>query len=220
MMDWSLLWKTVLIVIVGTALLRIAGRKSVSQLTIAQTVIMVSIGTLLIQPVVGKNVWFTFLIGALMVGTLLIMEYLELKGDPFEKIITGKSKILIENGQINEKNMSKLRMTVDQLEMKLRQKNISKISDVKWATLEPNGQIGFLLKDEAKPATKKDVQQLSQQLALLNSFLANQTNQLQNNPQPAASNNNNQANKQKNQENIFKEVANNEHASTPPKYLQ
>src|SRR5699024_12353750 len=116
--------------------------------------------TLLIQPVVGKNVWFTFLIGALMVGTLLIMEYLELKGDPFEKIITGKSKILIENGQINEKNKSKLRMTVDQLEMKLRQKNISNMSDEKWATLAHNVHIGFLLNDEAKRATKTDVQQL------------------------------------------------------------
>jgi len=219
MMDWSLLWKTVLIVIVGTALLRIAGRKSVSQLTIAQTVIMVSIGTLLIQPVVGKNVWFTFLVGALMVGTLLIMEYLELKGDPFEKIITGKSRTLIENGQLNEKNMRKLRMTMDQLEMKLRQKSVSKISDIKWATLEPNGQIGFILKEEAQPVTKKDLQQLSQQLTLLNSFLANQTNQSQNQP-PPVSNSNNQINKQNNQENIFKEVANDEHASTPPKYLQ
>src|SRR5690625_7885593 len=91
-MDWSFIWKTILIVVVGTALLRIAGRKSISQLTIAQTVIMVSIGTLLIQPVVGKNVWFTLLIGAIMVGTLLLMEYVELKSDTLEKVITGKSK--------------------------------------------------------------------------------------------------------------------------------
>src|SRR5699024_562227 len=146
----------------------------------AQTVIMVSIGTLLIQPVVGKNVWFTLLIGAIMVSTLLLMEYVELKSDTLEKVITGKSKVLIENGELNEKTMSQLRMTVDQLEMKLRQKNVSKISDVKTATLEANGQLGFILKDEARPVTKKELQQLSQQINMsLSTLLANSTNYMQ-----------------------------------------
>ncbi|WP_399457267.1 YetF domain-containing protein [Virgibacillus dokdonensis] len=44
--------------------------------------------------------------------------------------------------------------------MNLRQKNISRIDDVEWATLEANGQIGYELKQEAQPATKGDVQQL------------------------------------------------------------
>ncbi|MEH7081408.1 YetF domain-containing protein [Neobacillus drentensis] len=30
------------------------------------------------------------------------------------------------------------------------------LSDVKWATLEPNGQLGFELKHEAQPVTKKE----------------------------------------------------------------
>lgn len=227
-MDWSFIWKTLLIVVFGTALLRIAGRKSVSQLTIAQTVIMVSIGTLLIQPVVGKNVWFTLLIGALMVGTLLLMEYVELKNDTLEKIITGKSKVLIENGELNEKTMGKLRMTVDQLEMKLRQKNVSKISDVKTATLEPNGQLGFILKEEARPATKKELQQLSQQInTSLSTLLANSTNYMQS-QQPSTiyqqtNNQNRQApteQSQKQTEDIFKEVEEGGHDNPPPKYLQ
>lgn len=36
------------------------------------------------------------------------------------------------------------------LEMKLRQNHIAVISDVKWATLEPNGQVGYELKEEAQ----------------------------------------------------------------------
>jgi len=227
-MDWSFIWKTILIVVVGTALLRIAGRKSVSQLTIAQTVIMVSIGTLLIQPVVGKNVWFTLLIGAIMVGTLLLMEYVELKSDTLEKVITGKSKILIENGELNEKTMSKLRMTVDQLEMKLRQKNVSKISDVKTATLEPNGQLGFILKEEARPVTKKELQQLSQQInTSLSTLLANSTNYMQQQQSSASYNQMDSQRKQTSSkqsqhqtQDIFKEVEKGGHEQPPPKYLQ
>ncbi len=74
-MDFDLLWKAVLIVIGGTLLLRVAGRKSISQMTLAQVVIMIGIGSLLIQPIVGKNVFTTLLVGLALVLTLVIVEY-------------------------------------------------------------------------------------------------------------------------------------------------
>ncbi|WP_417900484.1 DUF421 domain-containing protein [Bacillus haimaensis] len=166
-MDWDWLWKAVLITIIGTFLLRIAGRKSISQMTLAQTVIMIGIGSLLIQPLAGKNIWTTFGVGAVLVITLVLIEYLQLKSDVFEKLITGKSKIIIENGVIKENTLRNLRFTVDQLEMKLRQQNITKISNVKWATLEPNGQIGYELIEQAKPVTRKDLSFLYQELQLI-----------------------------------------------------
>jgi len=159
-MDWDFVWKSILIVIVGTFLLRIAGRKTVSQMTLAETVIMIAIGSLLIQPVAGKNVWVAFTVGGILVLTLIVMEFIQVKSDGMEKIITGKSKVVIQNGELQEQTLSKLRMTVDQLEMNLRQQNVTNISDVKWATLEPNGQIGFMLKQESQPVTQKDFQQL------------------------------------------------------------
>jgi|SRR5690625_2429628 len=229
-MDWSFIWKTILIVMVGTALLRIAGRKSVSQLTIAQTVIMISMGTLLIQPVVGKDVWFTLFIALLMVGILLLMEYAQLKINVLENIITGKSKVLIEDGQLNVKTLKRLRMTVDQLEMKLRQRNVSKISDVEWATLEPNGQLGFMLKEEARPVTMKDLQQVSLQLNTgLSTLLANSTNYMKHqqtihrNQMEANSKTytgREQSNDQTRQQDIFKEIKKKEHETPHPKYLQ
>ena len=203
-MDVHLIWKAILIVLVGTLLLRIAGRKTVSQMTLAETVLMISLGTLLIQPVVGKNIWLTFGVGVVLVLTLIVLEYVQIKSDALEQLITGKSKILIENGEINEKNLIKLRMTVDQLEMNLRQKNVTNISDVEWATLEPNGQVGFTLKEEAQPVTKKEYQQLQQSIHhLLN------TQKVNHQPtQPI-----NHQTKQ-NQQNLFTEVKN------KPKNLQ
>src|SRR5699024_11811523 len=104
--------------------------------------------------------WASFIVGLVLVLTLLFMEFMQLKVDTLETWITGKAKIVIENGQINEKEMAKLRLTVDQLEMYLRQNNVTSISDVKLATLEASGQLGFTLKDTALPATKKDIHQL------------------------------------------------------------
>jgi uncharacterized membrane protein YcaP (DUF421 family) len=156
--DW--IWNSILVVIGGTLLLRIAGRKSISQMTLAQVVIMIGIGSLLIEPVSGESIWTTLAVGLILVLTLVIMEYAQMKSDKFEKFITGQSKIIIEDGKLNEQNLRKLRFTVDQLEMKLRQHNVAVISDVRWATLEPNGQVGYELKEEAQPVTKKEFLQL------------------------------------------------------------
>ncbi|WP_164667443.1 DUF421 domain-containing protein [Virgibacillus doumboii] len=164
-LDW--IWKAVLIVIGGTFLLRLAGRKSISQMTLPQTVLMIGIGSLLIQPVSGSNIWQTLAVGGILVFTLILMEYAQVKGNPFEKFIIGKSKVLIENGQLNEKNLKRLRLTVDQLEMNLRVQNVTSLKDVEWATLEPNGQVGFTLKKEAQPVTKKEFQEFSAEVQQL-----------------------------------------------------
>ncbi|MBY6054553.1 DUF421 domain-containing protein [Cytobacillus firmus] len=159
-MEFDWIWNSILVVIGGTLLLRIAGRKSISQMTLAQVVIMIGIGSLLIEPVSGESIWTTLAVGLILVLTLVIMEYAQMKSDKFEKFITGQSKIIIEDGKLNEQNLRKLRFTVDQLEMKLRQHNVAVISDVRWATLEPNGQVGYELIEEAQPVTKKEFLQL------------------------------------------------------------
>ncbi|RYG72547.1 DUF421 domain-containing protein [Lentibacillus lipolyticus] len=203
-MDLDWIWKSIIIVIGGTFLLRMAGRKSISQMTLPQTVIMIGIGSLLIQPVSGKNIWVTLAVGTLLIMTLFIMEYVQIKGNIFEKLITGKSKILIENGKLKEQNLKKLRLTVDQLEMNLRMKNVSNIDDVEWATLEPNGQVGFTLKKEAQPVTRKEFEQLSADLQQVLSQLSTdaQINQLR----TQLNDLNNQLEEMKWKRDIFKEI--------------
>lgn len=213
-MDWDLLWKAIIIVIGGTILLRFAGRKSISQMTLAQTVIMIGIGSLLIQPIAGENIWSTLLVGLFLVLTLIVMEYIQIKGDFFEKFLTGKAKVLVENGVIQEKSLKKIRLTVDQLEMNLRQQSVQRIEDVQWATLEPNGRVAMVLKEDAQPATKKEFKQLNRMLeqVLSQQDLSAKTEQslpLNNESIPTTD-----------QETLFTEVQRNAHKNKPPKHLQ
>lgn len=206
-MDW--IWKAVLMVVGGTILLRVAGRKSIAQMTLAQTVIMIAIGSLLIQPVAGENIWVAFGVGAVLVLTLIVLEYGQVKSDLLEKIITGKSVVLIENGQLVEGNLKKYRLTVDQLEMQLRKVSVGKISDVQWATIEPNGQLGFMLKEPNQTATKEDIKKimdiLEARLPAMN-FMASQTQA--------------QSQDTSSQASLFSEVANKGHGESPPQKLQ
>lgn len=149
----NFIWQSFILILAGILLLRIAGRKSISQMTLAQTVVMISIGTIIVQPIVEKSVMKAIVGAAIFVISNLILEYFQLKSNNFEKFITGKSKIVINKGVIHVQNLKKLRLTVDQLEMRLRNHGISNIKDVKTATIEPNGQLGYELIEDAKPLT-------------------------------------------------------------------
>ncbi|WP_328588782.1 YetF domain-containing protein [Siminovitchia acidinfaciens] len=95
--------------------------------------------------------------------------------------------------------LRKLRMTVDQLEMRLRTSGISNMDDIKTATIEPNGELGDELKDDAKPLTKKEFKKLMDEYMLgVNKY------------QPES--------KAENASNVFAEIKGNH--GNHPKYLQ
>ncbi|CAM3419310.1 DUF421 domain-containing protein [Marinicrinis lubricantis] len=158
-MDW--IWKSVILILAGMVLLRISGRKSISQLTVATTVIMISIGTTIVQPIANHNLWKAIGSASVFIVALLIIEWLQLKFDFFERLLNGRAITAIENGQVHQKNLRKTRMTVDMLEIRLRQIGVSNISDVKTATIEPNGQIGYELMRHAKPLTIGELERSS-----------------------------------------------------------
>ncbi|MBH1939821.1 DUF421 domain-containing protein [Mobilitalea sibirica] len=155
-MDYSWIWKTITIFILGQLILRFGGRKSISQMTITQTIVMIGIGSLLIQPIAGNNVLRTLAAAFLFTILMILTEYLEVKVDALETFFSGKSILVIENGNVNMKQLKKLRLTVDRLETRLRQSGINSIEDVKTATIEVSGQLGYELKDNKKPITKED----------------------------------------------------------------
>lgn len=163
---WGIVRDAIIMLVVGTLFLRVAGRKSISQMTVAQTVIMISVGSIIIQPIIESSIWNTTLAVAVFILGLILMEWIQLKFNIAEKFLTGKSVTVIENGKVNVSTLKTLRFTVDQLEMRLRQQGIANIEDVETATLEPNGQLGYMLKREARPLTVGDLEKMLPQLVL------------------------------------------------------
>lgn len=202
----NFIWQSAILILSGILLLRIAGRKSIAQMTLAQTVVMLSLGTIIVQPIVEKSMLKAIGGAAIFVLAILVLEYLQLKFNGFEKFLTGKSKIVINNGQLDTKQLKKLRLTADQLEMRLRNAGISTIKDVKTATIEPNGQLGYELQEDAKPLTVGDFKQLMELYMPSFSQTSVPTQDLHNKVSSNPSSD------------IFEEI---EHHSKPnPKYLQ
>ncbi|MCZ8516540.1 DUF421 domain-containing protein [Paenibacillus filicis] len=154
------LWKSALLVVSAVVLLRLAGRKSLSQTTIASTVIMFSLGEILVQPIVSTEIGATLLSVSAFLGTLVLLEYLQLKGNVLERWLSGQAVTVIENGKLLPDQLRRTKLTVDNLEMRLRTKGIVRLSDVKTATLEINGELGYELIESAQPVTAGQLQKL------------------------------------------------------------
>lgn len=167
------LLKPIVLYIVAVVLLRLTGRRSISQMTISQTVLVLSLGEIIIEPFADKDIKKTIAVAAILAILLILFEVVEYYFKGFEKIAVGHEIIIITDGVIDQKSMKKLRLTKDELYSRLRQKGISKIEDVKKATLEPNGELGFELTKAAQPITARDLE------FILNKVLAKQNTNLE-----------------------------------------
>ncbi|GIP11782.1 DUF421 domain-containing protein [Paenibacillus macerans] len=110
-MNWSWVWESSVLVLAGITLLRIAGRKSIAQSTAATTVIIISIGTMVVQPVAFDPLWKALASASVFIFWLIVVEYLQLKWNWFEGLLSGRSITMIENGQVVPNNMRKLRIS-------------------------------------------------------------------------------------------------------------
>lgn len=132
---------------------RIMGKKQISQLTFFDYCVGITIGSIAATMSVDQNVKALNGLMSLFVWGLfpIILAYLGMKSNTFSNITDGKATILIENGEILEKNMKKNLLNINELILLLREKDVFKVADVEMAVLETNGKLSVLLKSNKQP---------------------------------------------------------------------
>ena len=170
---FSTIIKGILVYILALVLSKLIGIKIISQMNFFDFVMGVSIGSMIAKIIIDKDhVVFSGVI-ALIVFSLLTIStsYLNLKSYIARSIINAKTLILIENGRIIDKNIKKLRITINELMMKLREKDVFNIEDVQFAIMESNGQLSVLIKADKKPITPYDMNIKVKSLSLINDII-------------------------------------------------
>ncbi|MFD7522068.1 DUF421 domain-containing protein [Paenibacillus chitinolyticus] len=142
---WTIFWYTILLTCVATLFLRIAGRKSISQMSVPQLVILLTIGAVIGSEVSGKGMPKRILALGTFIAFLVVTEWVTLRWDCAETILKGKALPVIQEGKLIVPNLRKLRISVDDLEKRLRMAGISRIEDVKTGTIESNRELGYEL---------------------------------------------------------------------------
>ena len=132
-------------------LLRIMGKKAMSELTPFDLIYILLLGAVVEEAIYDDMVNVLHVIFAFVLWGLFaycIAKSLQ-KTDKFSTIIEGEPAVLIDKGQLNMKELEENFFDIEQLRSMLRQNNVYSIADVYYAILEVNGSLTVITKEEA-----------------------------------------------------------------------
>ncbi|WP_395077498.1 DUF421 domain-containing protein [Flavobacterium sp.] len=126
--------------------LRLFGKKELSQLNTADIILILLISNSVQNAMVGSNSSITGGIVAASVLFLInfILKKLIFKYKKFSDLMLEKPEILIHNGILDFKSLSKLNISNDELKEAMREHGIEYFKDVKLAMLEIDGNISII----------------------------------------------------------------------------
>lgn len=152
---------------------RILGKKLISQLTFFDFVAGIALGSISGSIIYSQNVPLAIALVGLSVFALMafILDVTGLRSFRSRKVINGEPTLIIKNGELLETGMRKARLTMDNLLMLLRKKNIFYVDDVELAFLETDGTVSALKKPERMPATRQDLQVVTTSRGLPQTFI-------------------------------------------------
>ena len=143
--------RTILIYILLLTVMRLSGKRQIGEIQISELVTTFLLSDIASYPLTNPGI--PLLNAIIPIFTIIPLEiifsFLTTKNTRLKKLLDGNPSIVILHGKIRKKEMSRLRLSMEDLLCELRLKNVSSVSDVDYAILEQNGQISVFQKNEA-----------------------------------------------------------------------
>lgn len=140
-------------------LAKFMGNKEMSQLTMFDYIIGITIGSIAAEMATSLENNFMEPLLAMSVYALIsfIISIFCNKSIKFRRFIYGSSLILFNNGEFYRKNFKTAKLDLNEFLLQCRTNGYFNINDIQTAILEANGKISFLPKASKKPATIEDL---------------------------------------------------------------
>ena len=138
---------------------KLIGKKQVSELSLFDYVISISIGNFAAEMTMNLDTQsingFVSVVTFGLIGTLV--SILTMKSISLRRFFMGTPTIIIDNGKFVYKNMKRTKIDMNDFLQTARIAGYFDINQIKYALMEANGQISFLPKEEYLPVTNKNM---------------------------------------------------------------
>ena len=149
--------RTVILYLVLIAAIRLMGKRQIGQMAPSEFVVTMLVANLAVIPLEVDTPIYSGLVPILTVlGLEMVLAILSLRSLLVRKLLCGKPVILIDNGRIQQDNLRKTRVTLDELTGHLREKDVLDIASVQFAILETNGNLSVFPYPKERPASAKE----------------------------------------------------------------
>jgi uncharacterized membrane protein YcaP (DUF421 family) len=152
-------FRAIILYIIILVVMRLMGKREIGQLQPFELAIAIMIADLASVPMTDTGVPLSNgivpILGLLVMH--LIISVINIKSIKAREIICGKPNILIYRGRIDEDALIKERFTLNELQERLRDRDVTNIGDVEYAILETSGQVTVIEKPNKRKLIPEDL---------------------------------------------------------------
>lgn len=152
-------FRAIILYIIIIFSIRLMGKRQLGELQPSELVVTILMSNIATLPIEDINI--PMIMGVVPIFTLVCldvaMSHISMISRKFRRIISGSPKIIIANGEIDQKQMKKLRFTIDDLMESLRSVQVFDLSEVQLAVVETTGKISVYQKQDVQPCTPQDL---------------------------------------------------------------
>ena len=138
--------RTIILYLLIIAGVRLMGKRQVGELEPSELVLSLIIADVASVPMQDTGV--PLLAGVLPILALLavttVFSVLTVKSPAFRDLLCGRPTLIIRDGVLDQREMARTRLTIDELLEELRGKGFSDLSAVRYAIWETNGSLSVL----------------------------------------------------------------------------
>ncbi|HHU54987.1 MAG TPA: DUF421 domain-containing protein [Mollicutes bacterium] len=138
---------------------KMLGAKQVSQLSLFDYVIGISIGNFAAEMTINlESQYLNGILAVVVFGFVAyFVSFLTMKSIKLRRFFMGTPTIVIQKGKLLESNLKKLKLDVNDLLEECRCNGYFNIEEIEYAIMEVNGNISILPKGKYKPVVIQDL---------------------------------------------------------------
>lgn len=130
---------------------RVVGKRELSQLSAFDLILLVVIGDLIAEGVISEDTSVTGAVIAVSTFCLLTvaLSWISWRFPRTQRALEGVPTLLIWEGQVLDEALKVERITLNDLHSAARQEGIRDLEDVEWAVLEQDGSFSFFEREKS-----------------------------------------------------------------------
>ena len=170
----TILLRTLIVYIILITTMRLMGKRQLGELEISELVTTLLISEIAALPIVEQKLPLIYAVIPLV--TILTLEValsvMLLKCPRLKNVASSRPSILIRHGKIDQGEMRRNRISIDELISEIRQAGFSTLAEIDYAIVEQNGKISVLPKKEAQPPTAGELGLSSKESGIVHVLIA------------------------------------------------
>ena len=138
---------------------KLLGKKQVSQLSLFDYVIGISIGNFAAEVTINLEAeWINGVVAVTIFGVVAyLVSILTMKSIILRRFFMGAPTVVIQNGKIIKESLKKIKFDINDLLEECRNNGVFDLTQINYALMEANGELSILLKPEYLPITPNDM---------------------------------------------------------------